>query len=238
MTKFVQTLVIFSLFSLFAGCGKPVSILLITGGHAYDTTEFYDTFRDLDGIEFDSVSYPGALDVLASDKIDAYDLLLFYDFLPGMELEDTAIFTRLTSQGKPMFFLHHALATFQEWDGYKTMVGGRYMMPRFGWDSTLLSDFKHDIDLEIEVLDPDHPVTRGVDNFVIRDEGYSNIQINEGIHPLLGTNHPDASPLVAWVNNHDQSTIIYMMLGHDKHAYGNESFHLLLSNSIQWLGSL
>jgi hypothetical protein len=237
MKTYAQILAIFLLFLLIAGCGKPASVLLITGGHSYDTTEFYDLFREMEGIEFDSVLYPAARDVLASDRIDDYDVLLFYDFLARMEPKDSIIFLNLTNQGKSMLFLHHALATCQGWEGYKAMVGGRYMMPGFQWDSTLLSDFKHDIDLEIEVLDPDHPVTRGVDNFVIRDEGYSNIQVNEGIHPLLGTNHPDASPLVAWVNDCDQSTIIYIMLGHDRHAYANNSFQLLLNNSIQWLSS-
>lgn len=233
-----QLMLSLALLWLTGSCQKPALVLLVTGGHAYDTTEFHDLFQKMEGIKFDPVSYPDAREMLASDEVDAYDLLVFYDFVPEMDLEDSTIFLRLTAEGKPLMFLHHALCTFQQWEGYKKMVGGRYVMPGFQQDSTLLSDYKHDIDLEIEVLDPDHPVVRGVDDFVIHDEGYSNIQVIEGIHPLLGTNHPDSSPLLAWVNHRDHSTILYMMLGHDRNAYSNNSYQLLLYNSIQWLTAL
>ena len=83
--------------------------------------------------------------------------------------------------------------------------------------------------------DPLHPVNEGISDFTIHDEGYSNIQINEGIHPLLSTRHPDCAPLVGWVNQAGNSTCVYLMMGHDKHAYGNESFQHLVQNAIHWL---
>ena len=105
-------------------------------------------------------------------------------------------------------------------------------------DSSLHSDYAHDIDLKIEVLDRSHPVTRGVGEFTIHDEGYSNIQIMQEVLPLLGTRHQHCAPLVAWENQWENSTCLYLMFGHDKQAYVNEHFKLLLQNSIQYLSNL
>ena len=217
------------------GCTQTPKVLLVVGGHDYDTTEFFHMFHSMEGIAFDSVSHPVAMKLLQSEEIDSYDLLLFYDFIPDMPLQDSTVFINLSKQGKPMLFLHHALATFQGWEGYHQMVGGRYVMPGFTTDTALFSDYKHDLDLRIEVMDQIHPVTKELKEFVIHDEGYSNIQMQEGIHPLLGTNHPDCAPLVGWVNHYNRSTCLYLMFGHDKYAYANGSFQQLLQNSIHWL---
>jgi hypothetical protein len=218
-----------------AGCSKSTEILVITGGHAYDTTEFFEMFHSLEGISFDSVSHPAALRLLSASEVGKYDLLLFYDYLPDMSLTDSAVFQDLTQQGMPMIFMHHALCTFQGWEGYHQMVGGKYVMPGYNLDSSLHTGYAHDLDLKIEVLDRSHPVTRGIDEFVIHDEGYYNIQINQKIHPLLGTSHQHCAPQVAWINQYQQSTCLYLMFGHDKQAYVNEHLKLLLQNSIQWL---
>jgi type 1 glutamine amidotransferase len=217
------------------GCQKSVSVLVVVGGHDYDTMEFFDAFRSLEHVEIDSVCHPEAIELLQSSNTEAYDVLVYYDFMPGLPKKDSAVFNNLTLQGKPMLFLHHALGTCQDWNGYMEMLGGRYNMPGYITDSTLLSDYRHDIDMEIEVVDPDHPVTLGLKNFSIHDEGYSNITTLQGITPLLRTDHPDCAPLVGWTHQQDQSTIVYLMLGHDKHAYENPAFIQLLNQSIHWL---
>jgi len=230
-----RVFLILLLTGLATACKNQVSVLLVLGGHEYDTLEFFEAFRSLDGIVFDSVTQPGAMKLLASDRVLDYDVVAFYDFMPDMDLKDSTIFLNLTNKGQPMLFLHHSLCTFQHWDGYMQMVGGRYHMPEFGADSLLWSDYKHDIELEVQITDSRHPVTKGIEAFTIRDEGYSNIRYMPGITPLLETNHPDCSPVNGWVNSYDQSTIVYLMLGHDKHAYSNATFRKLLSNSINWL---
>ena len=222
---------------LAGSCSKSPQILVITGGHAYDTTEFIEMFNSLGGFRFDSVSYPRALELLASPKVGQYDLLLFYDYMPDMPLADSAIFQDLTQEGMPMIFMHHALCTFQQWEGYARMVGGKYVMPGYDPDSSLYSGYAHDLELAIEVLDPSHPVTRGIEEFSIHDEGYYNIQIQPEAHPLLGTSHPNCSSWVAWEHRANNSTCLYLMFGHDKLAYRNEHFKQVLQNSIQYLSN-
>lgn len=218
-----------------AGCSKAPEMLVVTGGHAYDTAEFFEIFQSLEGLGFDSVSHPAALDLLSSPSVGKYDLILFYDYMPDLPLADSIIFQDLAQMGMPMIFMHHALCTFQRWGGYASMVGGKYVMPGFHPDASRHSGYAHDLDLEIHVLDPEHPVTRGIGEFLIHDEGYYNIQVEPGVHPLLGTQHPYCASQVAWENQWNNSTCLYLMFGHDKQAYANEHLTLLLENSIHYL---
>jgi len=235
--KNIPALAVTMILILFAttGCNKPVKVLSIAGGHVYDTTEFYEAIYSLEGLAIDTVTHPRARQVLASGEVDNYDVLVFYDFLPVMPLEDSSIYLELTRKGIPMLFLHHSFCSFQGWDGFKDIVGGKYVMPFSESDSALHSAYKHDIVLEVKVEDPLHPVNAGISDFTIHDEGYSNILINEGVHPLLSTSHPDCAPLVGWVNQAGNSTCVYLMMGHDKHAYENESYRHLVRNAIHWL---
>lgn len=219
----------------FMGCTNPVNVLVVAGGHSFDTTEFFDLFHSMNGVEMDSVYYPEAKEMMRLGKTDAYDVLVFYDYMPNLPEADSLVFQNLTMEGKPMLFLHHALCSFQVWDGYLEMLGGKYVMAGPGVDTSLLSDYKHDIDMDIEVVDSQHPITLGMQDFSIHDEGYSNITLAPGILPLLKTDHPDAAPLLAWTNKSDQSSLVYLMLGHDKLAYENPAFKQLLEQSINWL---
>lgn len=217
------------------GCARSPEVLVITGGHAYDTTEFYKLFESMEGIHWDSISHPAALDLLSSTGASRYNVLVFYDYVPDLPPEDSVIYLNLGRQGMPMIFLHHALCNFQSWEGYRQMVGGTYVMPGYASDSGRLSGYAHDLDLEIRVLDPTHPVTSGISDFSIHDEGYDHILINNGVKAILGTQNPQCSPVVAWENRWLNSTCLYLMSGHDKQAYSNEHFQRLLQNSIQYV---
>jgi hypothetical protein len=230
----IGTLLIVSAW-FFSSCSKPVSVLLITGGHEFDTIEFLQTFQSLEGINTDPVYHPVAMERLRSGGAAPYDVLVFYDFLPDLPVKDSLVFRELARTGKPMLFLHHALCSFQGWDGYMEMVGGRYVMPGYGADSCRFSNYRHDIDMIVRVSDPHHPVTREMADFTIHDEGYSNITVLPGMTPLLESDHPEASPLIGWTHRYDRSQTVYLMLGHDKRAYQNPAFQQLLRQSVHWL---
>jgi len=233
--KTLMIIVAAGMLMIMAACTKPLRVLVVVGGHSYDTTEFYDVFRSLDGIRFDSVSHPRAMETLGSNDIDGYDAVVFYDYVPRLPLADSAVYIHLTEAGVPLLFLHHSICSFQRWDGFAQMVGGRYVMPGFGADSSQLSGYQHDIDLEVKVLDPGHPVTSGMEDFVIHDEGYSNLLTLEGITPLLTTEHPDCHPLVGWTHQYRNSRVIFLIFGHDHQAYENPAFGQLLQNAVFFL---
>ena len=207
-------------------------ILVITGGHGYDTSEFYLMFESFEGIDFKMSEKPEAWAKLKAGE--EYDALVFYDMWQEISEQEIQVFLQEFEKGTGIIFMHHSLCAHQEWPGYQQLVGGKYHMPEYNPDSSNLSDYMHDITLHVEVLDPEHPVTEGITNFDILDEGYSNISRMPGIHPLLQTDHPDCDRIVAWTHEFNNSKVVYLMGGHDRHAYENESFMKLVSNAIRW----
>jgi len=234
----ILSIITVSLFLSLSGSGcntivKPkLNLMVVAGGHNFDTLEFVEMFRDFSNFTFDTVMQPRANRMIAEGKADLYDVLVFYDMWPDLDSAEKAGYYRLLDRGKGMVFLHHSIVSYQDWDEFQNIIGGKYWKPAPGLDSTRFSGYAHDLDLDIQVVRSDHPVTRGVKNFSIRDEGYSNISTKSDAMLVLRTEHPECSENIGWVNTYGNSMIVYLMLGHDKNAYQNEQYRTLLKNAI------
>jgi hypothetical protein len=89
--------------------------------------------------------------------------------------------------------------------------------------------------MPVHVVDKKHPLTRGVDDFMIHDEVYGNFRVLPTVSPLLTTTHPESSDTIAWTNKYGDSRIVYIQLGHDHHAYEDPNFRILLKQAIDWV---
>lgn len=214
---------------------NPVQVMVVAGGHSFDTVEFVEMFREFSGISFDTVMQPEANRMIASGEADRYEAIVFYDMWHTADSATRSGYHRLLENGKGMVFLHHSLAGYQSWEEFRDIIGGKYVEQREGLDTSLYSTYKHDIEIFMEPVQKDHPVTNGLSGFVIYDEGYGNISVNSDIKVLLRADHPDCSEITGWENRYGNSTIIYLMPGHDKHGYQNENYRLLVKNSIVYV---
>jgi len=118
---------------------------------------------------------------------------------------------------------------------FANIIGGKYHSPKSYVDSSRYSNYKHDIEMNIKVLRSDHPVTRGMKDFTILDEGYGNIEVKSDVMVILTTDHPAASEKIGWTTTYKNSKIVYLMLGHDRHAFENENYRKLIANSIDYV---
>lgn len=211
---------------------KNVKILIITGGHDFEREPFFNMFAQMDGIEFTSVEHPAANTIYATESLANYDVLVYYDMNQDITDEQKAAFLNMVKNGKGLVFLHHSLASYQNWDEFFKIQGGRYnLAPE---DASKKSTYKHDVEMQIEVLDPNHPVTKGVSDFTILDEAYGNFEVLPEVHPLLKTDHPASGKIIGWTTEPGASKAVYLALGHDHHAYENDSFRTLVRNAILW----
>ena len=160
----------------------------------------------------------------------------------------------LLRQGKPMVFLHHASASWvHSWPEYIEVMG-----IACDWGQPLRvrnidhpkSGFFGRTQQTITVVDKTHPITQGLgDSFQIVDEAYNCPIFEESVHPLLRTDfspkdvslnlNPKAkfSNLAAWVKTAENSPIVYIQLGHDRQAWENPAFRMLVDNAIKWAAS-
>ena len=208
------------------------SVLIITGGHEFEREAFFDMFGDMPVVAYQELVHPQANQIFASTLIDSFEVLLFYDMVQEIDDTQKTAFIKVLEKGKGLVFLHHSLVSYQDWSEFEKIIGGQYVLSGEDQES---STYKHDVEIPVIVVDKSHPITKGVDNFVIHDEVYGNFRVLPTVHPLLKTTHHESGEIIAWTNRYGKSRIVYLQLGHDHYAYKNPSYRLLIKQAIDWV---
>lgn len=207
---------------------QGINILVVTGGHDYDRQNFLEMFESFDGIEFDEAILPEANQIYASDSIDKYDVLVYFDLFQEISELQKKAFLEMLERGKGIVFLHHSLASYQDWDEFTQIRGGKYDL-----DS---STYAHGQDVLVKISDPKHHITRGLENFLIHDETYNLYEVLPGVYPLIQTDHSESESIIGWTNMYGNSRIVYLQPGHDNNAFSNPNYRKLVQRSIVWAG--
>ena len=217
-------------------CQGPseIRLLVVTGGHDFDKESFYAMLDGFDAMSYEKAVQPHANELYASDSINTFDVLVFYDMFQHISEAQQSAFINVLEQGKGAVFLHHALASYQDWEEYEQIIGGRYILEADSADNDA-STYQHDVDISVSVMDTIHPVTRGVDDFVLHDEVYGGFRVLDRVHPLLFTHQPQSGEIIGWCHTYRNSRIVYLQPGHDQHAYENPNYQRLLRQAIEWV---
>lgn len=216
---------------------QPVKVLLVTGGHSYDTIQFFQMFDSLNNIEYKHYSQPEANVVIVSGIASNYDVIVFYDMWKDISSAEKEAYLKLTGEGKPFLFLHHSLVSYQDWPEFEKIVGGRYIQKSPDIPLKEQSTYRHDVWVDINIVDSQHFVTSGINKFRLFDEVYGNYRFSPEVIPLLKTNHPESSPVIGWINRYNSSVIVYLQPGHDHHAFESEPYRRLIGQAINYLAN-
>ena len=208
------------------------NIAVVTGGHSFDVPAFHDLFRSLSGV----TPYIQHLDDFCSspDAVrDGYDTVVFYFMPPGAPKDDGLpwyagkqlnALSRLGMSGQGIVVLHHALLAFGEWDFWADMVDIEHRS----------FEYFHDQEVRVKVLDHDHPITSGIEDWTITDETYLMDGPDGGSRILLGTDHPKSMKALAWTRTLRNSRLFCLVLGHDASAWRDPGFRQVLGRGIGW----
>ena len=223
---------------LWAAESKPgYNILIVTGGHDYDVPNFFKMFDEMPDVHYDKAELPKDMDLLAPGLEKKYDLVLTYDMntFPVSDKQKER-FAALIESGMPLLVMHHSLGGYQDWPHYRKMIGGHYIQNPIEVDGKTYpaSDYKHDVDFDVQVADKEHPITQGIEDFAIHDEAYKNVYVQKGSHVLLTTNHPDSSVELAWTHRYGKTPVFAIALGHDNQAYVVPQLRKILHQGIRW----
>lgn len=227
-------LFLFVVLFVFSGKSQGIKVMLVTGGHAFDTVQFFQMFDVLEGVEYEHFAQPNANKAIAKGAAEEFDVLVFYDMWKDISADQKAAYLKLTKQGKPFLFLHHSIVSYQKWGEFENIVGGKYVQEGKRVPEEKISTYDHDVWLYCYV-ENHTPITAGISEFRFFDEAYGNLRISDNVKPLLRTKHPKASDYVAWQHVYNKSNIVYLQMGHDKRTFENENFRKLVYQAIKYL---
>jgi uncharacterized protein len=211
-------------------------VVLVTGGHEFERKQFFEMFATNSDISYRAVEHTNLAPLLKAGAAQTYDVLVLYDM--GQEISDEmkADFVALLREGKGLVVLHHTLCSYQNWPEYRRIIGGRYFLDKAVIDGVERppSTYQHGRRFVIRVADPGHPITRGVQDFEMHDETYNGFDVTADAHPLLTTDDPESTRVIAWSKTYLASRVFFMQSGHDHNAWDNPNFQRLLWQGIRW----
>lgn len=178
------------------------SLLVLSGGHPYDTEAFAAFLASLDDWTVRHIVHPAAEEAVAHGAAAAADAMLFYD-MPGYTFGDgkaktrppmpafrDALLARFES-GRGAVMMHHAIAGWAEWPEWSDIVGGRFLYApgRVRGEDRLDSGYRHDVAYVAERVAV-HPVTDGLpETFPVTDELYLAEVFEDDVIPLVRARH-------------------------------------------------
>ena len=225
----------------------PIKVAMITGHHPYDVINFQQMLRSFPDIDF----YPQHLEDFIQDEDEArsqYDVIAFYNYQQSTPSSEGDQFSRdissewervdvkgsleaLGENGQGILMLHHALTAFPKW---------QYWLDICGMGDTTKAyqpgaESRTDQDLHIEVVDPDHPITRGMESWDMIDETYNFADTGEGSEVLLRVDHPQSMNTIAWTRKHKEARVFCLQSGHDNQTFTDPNLRKVLGRGVHWL---
>jgi type 1 glutamine amidotransferase len=257
-----------------------LDVLVLTGGHRVDLDALFEMMSAIcarRGWRWAHAHQPAAQDWLVPATVGRWDAVLAHD-LPGLRLrrgvapapegpqaEVRHALVELLRVGQGIVATHHALAGWPGWEGWAEALGGRFhyapgRLRGRDWPSSGTRLATH----TARVVDPDHPVCAGVEDFTLADELYCCPVFEDEVVPLLRTDaamagelftrtyehvlvgeaeapdcrdHPPASDLIGWVTVAERSPVVYVQPGDSAATFALDPYRRLIANALAWVAS-
>lgn len=212
-----------------------IRVLIVTGddypGHDWRTTAamLRDILRadpDVDARIVEEIEF------LASDVIFDYHVVVIHFKNYGVPRRAEKIYSNLekfVEEGGGVLLTHFACGAFEEWPGFVRIAGriwDKEKPPHDPWGK-----------FTVRIVDKEHPITQGLDDFETADELYTCLGGEEEIRLLAvarsrvdGQDHP-----MIFVREVGRGRVVHSALGHDKIAYQAETYREILRRAIRWL---
>ena len=227
---------------------QPVSLLIVTGGHPFEASEFFHAFDSMKHVRYSHLIIGQYSIGATADQtplsfppggLQKYDVILFYDFEQG---KVSQLWRDVLSRGKGYVFLHHAIGLFPASPEMKDIMGGHvnFFAPVEGLST---SGFRMNVLQHYSVVDPSHPITCGTSSFDLLDEVYETLDVAPGAHLILRSDQPSIEKAAGWTWSFDGKRVVYLQPGHGNvflpeghgpSSYQSEPFKRILERAIYW----
>lgn len=175
------------------------------------------------------------LKFLRLPEVFDYDVIVahFKNYDPNVPgPEGQANLEKFVREGGGLVMVHFACGAFQEWPEF-VKIAGRVWNPKMrGHDPR--GPFR------VEIVDTEHPVTRGMKTFETDDELYTCLDGDTPIHILAQSQSKvdKKQYAMAFVLQYGQGRVFHCPLGHDVKAFNFEGAGELFRRGCAWTGGL
>lgn len=218
-------------------------VLLLSGGqrehHGYRDQVFYlsNLLEDTGRYQATIVEDAAILETTAMGK---YDILVLMADRRDPEfkfsLDQQKALLDWVKAGHGFVTLHGGDNAPADWvPEFKQMMGGIYSHTGLPDGKAIQGTYT------IKIVDRSHPVARGLDDFEIKDELYSNMQMLPDIKPIATIDYKDVTWPVAWTWTYGPGKVFHTSLGHRGFGPGkddplqNPKLSRLVLQGIDWV---
>jgi type 1 glutamine amidotransferase len=232
-----RLLLLLALLSAPAALAAKTRVLIITGGHAYDTTAFNAMWNSFTDVEWTVRPQAFGHEVFEDVSAWSHDVLVFYNHQnPGNRLQDKhkRNFLALLDKGVGMLVLHHAVAAYPMYPEFEALAGVKYRSATYYQDT--LSTAKVGVPIPCAVSDASHPLAAGLPaSFTLTDEMYFSMRFASDNRVFLTTSYPESQGPLAWTRKRGNSRVFTTLLGHGSTIFSNAPYRKMMEQAIAWI---
>jgi len=147
----------------------------------------------------------------------------------GFELSEKARmgFLDFCAQGKGLLAMHCATICFDDWPEYRNILGAWWK-----WDHSGHGLYQDHV---MHVQDSTHPITKGIEDFTVMDELYTNPVIVDSVDPLMTADWEGKTHPMLWVREYGNARVCYCAPGHGVETFENSILQKIIQRSALWL---
>ncbi|HOK95569.1 MAG TPA: ThuA domain-containing protein [Anaerohalosphaeraceae bacterium] len=217
------------------GRAEPLDILVLTGGHGFEQQPFYEMFSAMEGLRTAFAELDQQSRYWETLQAGDADVIVMYHMRQQITDKAKANLLALCEKGTGFVVLHHSICAYNDWDAYRKLVGAAYLHQPRTIDGTVVEPgtYKHDVAVPVHIA-ASHPVTAGLADFELFDEGYKGCWFEPDNTVLLTTTQPASDPVIGWVRTFRNSRVCTLQSGHGKDTFDNPAYRRLVQQAIVW----
>jgi len=212
-----------------------IRVLLITGDDVdvHPWREMSETTREIlvKTKKFDVKVCEDPHILESETALKAYDVIVFTIFsrrikmLPGEAQENLLNFVK---GGKGFFVQHLASASFGKWEEFGKLCGRKWVMGTSGHGPRAV--------FTANVVNKEHPITAGLEDFKVDDELYAKLQGTGDINVLVQADSDwsnKTEPLV-FTLSYGKGRTVHNAFGHDRKALMTPNVQKIIARGVEW----
>lgn len=169
--------------------------------------------------------FTGDYGALSADTLQDVDLLVLYTTGAEHRGADIPAILQFVEKGGALVGIHCATDSFTQDADFVRFMGARFRT--------------HPVQLDItmEIVDRQHPITNGVDTFTVHDELYLFADYDpDNVHLLAQTRSVDDNgPVpIAWTREPGRGRLFYLSLGHNASTLADTNWRRFFQNGVEW----